>query len=202
MVGFNRRFSPHIQALKKALGPDPGPMHLTATMNAGAVAADSWVQDLAVGGGRIIGEACHLLDLLAHLAGSPIAAVCMNALGPEPGPGTDNASILIRFANGSNGVVNYFANGHKGYAKERLEIFSRGRVAVVDNFRRTEAFGFAGFRGLKTRIDKGHAAQFRLLCERLRSGGEAPIPFAEIENATRASFASIESLMSGGWVGI
>jgi predicted dehydrogenase len=109
-------------------------MHLTATMNAGAVPADSWVQDPAVGGGRIIGEACHLLDLLAYLAGSPIAAVCMHALGPHPGADTDNASILIRFANGSNGVVNYFANGHKGYAKERVEVFSQGRVAVVDKF--------------------------------------------------------------------
>ena len=143
--------------------------------------ADSWVQDLAVGGGRIIGEACHLLDLLAYLAGSTIAAVCMNALGPHPGADTDNASILIRFANGSNGVVNYFANGHKRYAKERVEVFSQGRVAVVDNFRRTEAFGFAGFRGLKTRIDKGHAAQFRLLCERLRSGGEAGKPELELQ---------------------
>jgi len=199
-VGFNRRFSPHIQAIKKALGDKPGPMNLAATMNAGYIPQDVWVQDMETGGGRIIGEACHYLDLLAYLADSPIEAVCMNALGPAPQVNTDNASILIRFANGSNGVVNYFANGNKGYSKERVEVFSQGRVAVIDNFRRTEAYGFKGFKGLKTRIDKGHGAQFKLITERLKNGGEALIPFADIENVTLASFACIESMIKGEWV--
>ena len=199
-VGFNRRFSPHIQAIKMALGDRPGPMNLTATMNAGFIPPDSWVQDLEVGGGRIIGEACHYLDLLAYLAASPIEAVCMSALGPNPQTSTDNASILIRFANGSNGVVNYFANGNKGYSKERVEVFSQGRVVVMDNFRRTEAYGFKGFKGLKTRIDKGHATQFRLLVQRMKSGGEALIPFSELVNATQASFACVESMTKGQWV--
>ena len=79
---------------------------------------------MEVGGGRIIGEACHYLDLLMYLAGSPIEAVCMNAMGTDPKDNTDNASILLRFANGSNGVVNYFANGNKGYSKERVEVYS------------------------------------------------------------------------------
>jgi predicted dehydrogenase/threonine dehydrogenase-like Zn-dependent dehydrogenase len=200
MVGFNRRFSPHIQAIKKALGENPGPLNLTATMNAGAIPTNVWVQDMQVGGGRIIGEACHYLDLLVYLAGSPIKAVCMNALGTAPGENTDNAAILLRFANGSNGVVNYFANGHKGYSKERVEVYSQGRVAVMDNFRKTEAYGFNGFKGLKTRIDKGHAAQFKLLTDRLRNGGEVLIPFHETENVTRASFACIECLKRDAWV--
>jgi len=200
MVGFNRRFSPHVQALRRALGPSPGPMNLVATMNAGAIPPDSWVHDMDIGGGRIIGEACHIMDLLSYLAGSPIQAVCMNAQGPNPTSKTDNASILLRFANGSNGVVNYFANGHKGYSKERIEVYSQGRTAVIDNFRRTEAYGFKGFRGLKTRIDKGHREQLRLLVERLHTGGQALIPFHEIENVTRASFACIESLQRGEWV--
>jgi predicted dehydrogenase/threonine dehydrogenase-like Zn-dependent dehydrogenase len=199
-VGFNRRFSPHIQAIKKALGDKPGPINLVATMNAGHIPPDVWVHDMDSGGGRIIGEACHYLDLLAFLAGSPIEAVCMNALGPAPQVNTDNASILIRFANGSNGVINYFANGNKGYSKERVEVFSQGRVAVIDNFRRTEAYGFKGFKGLKTRIDKGHGAQFKLITEQLKNGSEALIPFADIENVTLASFACIESMIKGEWV--
>ena len=201
-VGFNRRFSPHIQAIKKALGDQPHPINLVGTMNAGAIPPGIWVHDMQIGGGRIIGEACHYLDLLAYLAGSPIEAVCMNALGPAPQVNTDNASILLRFANGSNGVVNYFANGHKGYAKERVEVYSQGRVAVMDNFRCTTAFGFKGLTGLKTKIDKGHQAQFKMLTARLVQGGGVLIPFSEIENVTRASFACIESLKRGEWVSI
>jgi hypothetical protein len=97
---------------------------------------------------------------------------------------TLNASILLRFANGSNGVVNHFANGNKGYSKERLEIYSRGRIAVMNNFRRTKAFGFSGFKGLKTKIDKGHAAQFQMLTERLLKKENALISFDEIESVT------------------
>jgi predicted dehydrogenase/NADPH:quinone reductase-like Zn-dependent oxidoreductase len=198
-VGFNRRFSPHIQAIKKVLGDQPGPLNLTATMNAGAIPANVWVHDMETGGGRIIGEACHYLDLLMYLAQSPIEAVCMNAMGPNPKVNTDNVSILLRFENGSSGVVNYFANGHKGYSKERVEVYSQGRTMVMDNFRRTEAFGFSGFKGLKTAIDKGHLAQFKLLTDRLLNGGEALISFADIENVTMASFACIESMMRNAW---
>lgn len=201
-VGFNRRFSPHIQAIKHALGKSPGPMNLSATINAGAIPANAWVHDLAVGGGRIIGEACHFIDLLLYLAGSRIEAVCMNALGHSREVNTDNASILLRFSNGSNGVVNYFSNGHKGYSKERVEVYSQARVAIMDNFRRTEAFGFSGFNGLKSRIDKGHTRQFELLTDRVRNGGELLIPFAEIENVTRASFACLDSMLRNAWVSL
>lgn len=199
-VGFNRRFSPHVQAIKKAIGEKPGPMNIVATMNAGAIPPSVWVHDLEIGGGRIIGEACHYLDLAVFLTGSLIEAVCMNALGPSPKENTDNASILLRFANGSNGVINYFANGNKKYPKERLELYSQGRVAIVDNFRKTEAYGFPEFNGLKTKIDKGHATQFRVLTNRLINGGKALIPFNEIENVTLATLAAIESLKKGEWV--
>jgi predicted dehydrogenase/threonine dehydrogenase-like Zn-dependent dehydrogenase len=199
-VGFNRRFSPHIQAIKNALGDQPGPINLIATMNAGAIPANVWVQDMEVGGGRIVGEACHYLDLLIYLAGSPIEAVCMNALGTAPKENADNASILLRFVNGSNGVVNYFANGNKGYSKERVEVYSQGRTVVMDNFRRTEAFGFARFKGLRTKIDKGHVAQFKILTDRVLNGGESLMPFDVIENVTLASFAAIQSLMKGSWI--
>lgn len=199
-VGFNRRFSPHAVAIKKAMGQ--GPMNIVATMNAGFIPANVWVHDLKVGGGRIIGEACHYIDLCAYLTGSKVVAVCMNAMGNAPEENTDNASLLLRFADGSNAVVNYFANGSKAYSKERLEVYSQERTVVMDNFRRTEAFGLKGFKGLKTSIDKGHKAQFKELISRVQNGGGPVIPFESIVNTTRASFAAIESLKQGGWVKI
>jgi len=199
-VGFNRRFSPHIQAIKKALGRNPGIMNINATMNAGYIPPEVWVHDLRVGGGRIIGEACHYLDLCVHLTGSEIHSVCMNALNENPQENTDNASILVRFKNGSNAVINYFSNGTKSYSKERVEVFSRERVFVTDNFRTTKGFGAKGFKNLKTKIDKGHKNQFNTFVERIQSGGEPLIPFNELINVTRASFAAIQSLRERRWV--
>ncbi len=198
-VGFNRRFSPHILAIKKALGNNPGPININATMNAGAIPANVWVHDLLVGGGRIIGEACHYLDLGVFLTGSEIKSVCMNAMGENPKANTDNASILVRFKNGSSAVINYFSNGAKSYNKERIEVFSRERVFIMDNFCTTKGFGAKGFRNLKTKIDKGHRTQFQTYIQRIKDGGEALIPFSEIVNVTKASFAAIESLREGRW---
>jgi predicted dehydrogenase len=114
-VGFNRRFSPFAVKLKSLVGD--GPKNIVATMNAGFIPADMWVHDLAIGGGRIIGEACHFIDLCSYIAGSRITSVCMNAMGENPEENTDNASILLRYENGTNAVINYFANGSKSYAQ-------------------------------------------------------------------------------------
>ena len=202
MVGFNRRFSPHMQAIKKALGQNPGPVNVVATMNAGFIPGNAWVHDLQTGGGRIIGEACHYFDLCLYLAGSEIEMVCMNALGENPEENTDNASILLKFKNGSNAVVNYFANGAKSYSKERVEVFSRERVFITDNFRTTKGFGAKGFRNLKTRINKGHKNQFREYIHRIKAGGEPLISFNELVNVTKASFAAIQSLKEKRWVNV
>jgi len=113
---------------------------------------------------------------------------------------TDNASILLRYENGSNAVINYFANGNKAYSKERIEVHSQGRSLVMDNWRTLRGFGFKGFSRLKKKQDKGHSEQFRLLIERVKNGGPALIPFEEIVNTTMASFAAIESLREGRWV--
>ncbi|MBL0701392.1 MAG: bi-domain-containing oxidoreductase [Desulfosarcina sp.] len=198
MVGFNRRFAPLARKMKELLGV--GVVNIVATMNAGEVPAGSWVHDLAVGGGRIIGEACHFIDLYTYLTGSRVAAVCMNAMGQSPEENTDNASILLRYENGSNAVINYFANGNKAYSKERVEVHSQGRSLVMDNWRTLRGFGFKGFSKLKKKQDKGHIEQFRLLIDRIKNGGEALIPFEEIVNTTRASFAAIKSLKQGRWV--
>ena len=201
-VGFNRRFSPHIAAIKKAVGNNPGPMNIVATMNAGFIPANVWVHDLQSGGGRIIGEACHYIDLCVFLAGSEVKSLCMSALGENPEENTDNASILLKFKNGSNAVVNYFANGAKSYSKERIEVFSRERVFIMDNFRTTKSYGAKGFKDLKTKIDKGHKAQFQQYIKRIKEGGEPLIPMDEIVNVTKASFAAIQSLKEKRWIDI
>ena len=167
-VGFNRRFSPFAEKMRRLLGD--GPKNIVATMNAGFIPREVWVHDLEIGGGRIIGEACHFIDLCSFLAGSEVVAVCMNALGENPEENTDNASILLRYANGTNAVINYFANGSKSYAKERVEVFSQERVLVLDNWRKLTGYGFKGFSSMKAGMDKGQKRQFTLLNERIREG--------------------------------
>jgi len=197
-VGFNRRFSPHAQKMKSLLGN--APMNIVATMNAGFIPATSWVHDRAVGGGRILGEACHFIDLITFLTGSRVVAVCMNAMGLNPSETTDSASILLRYENGSTGVINYFSNGSKAYSKERIEAYSQERTLVLDNFRTLDGYGFKNFSKQKTAQDKGHAAQFQALIERIREGGNPLIPFDEIVNTTQATFAALRSLKEGRWV--
>jgi predicted dehydrogenase len=157
---------------------------------------------MMVGGGRIIGEACHFMDLISYFTGSKITAVCMNAMGINPAANTDNASILLQYENGSTGVINYFANGSKDYAKERVEVYSQEKTMVLDNFQVTTGYGTRNFSKLKTNLDKGHNNQFRQLTERVKNGGAALIPFDEIINTTLASLAAIESLKNKQWVTI
>lgn len=201
-VGFNRRFSPHARKMKELLGMAPGPMNVIATFNAGHIPPDSWVHDPAVGGGRIIGEACHFVDLITFLTDSHIVEVCASGMGKGVTSTTDNATILLKYANGSHGVVNYFANGHKSYAKERVEVYSQGRNLILDNFRELRCYGLRGFSKLKTRQDKGHGEQFQLFVQRVREGGEPLIPLAEILNTTEACFAAVESMVSGAWISL
>ena len=126
----------------------------------------------------------------------------MNAMGMNPQANADNASILLQYENGSTGVINYFANGSKAYSKERIEVYAQERTIITDNFRLTEGYGTGGFSKLKTNVDKGHAAQFKLLVERVRNGGKALIPMEEIVNTTLASFAAVESLMKHEWIAL
>lgn len=177
-------------------------MNVIATMNAGHIPANVWVHDMKVGGGRIIGEACHYMDLLTYLTGSKIKSVCMNAMGINLEENTDNASILLKYENGSTGVINYFANGSKAYSKERVEVYSQERTLIMDNFRITRGYGFKGFKKLKTKMDKGHKAQFMELIASIKQGGKALIPMEELVNTTRASFAAVESLKLGARVNV
>lgn len=199
-VGFNRRFSKFSEKIKHYSGS--GTKNITMTINAGFIPPDIWLQDMEVGGGRIIGEGCHFIDLCSYIAGSEIEAVCMNALGPNARENTDNVSIMLRYRNGSNAVINYFSNGAKSYPKERIEVFSQGTVLWLDNWRKLKGFGVKGFSAMSSVMDKGHKRQFELLNECITKGGKALIPFESLENTTKASFAAIESLKQGTWIKI
>ena len=198
-VGFNRRFSPHIIKMK-SLVDSQTPKNIIATMNAGFIPPEVWVHDMEVGGGRIVGEACHYIDLITYLTGSKVKAVCMSALGVTPKENTDNASIMLKYENGDHAVINYFSNGNKAYSKERVELYAEEKVFVMDNFRTLKGYGTKGFSSMKTKLDKGHKTQFQTLIFRARAGGDALIPFDDLVNTTKASFAAIESLKTGAWV--
>lgn len=196
MVGFNRRFSPHTVKIKKLLIGRNEPLCMNMTVNAGYIPPDHWTQDPKIGGGRIIGEACHFIDLLSFLSDSRILSVSAAMMGSKISTCNDNLSITLGFDDGSVGIVNYFANGSKKYPKETLEIFSERRVLRLDNFRSLSGYGFNGFRGFKAlRQDKGHHAEIKTFVDSVASGGQQLIPFAELLNVTRASFAAVESAL-------
>lgn len=199
-VGFNRRFAPQVQTMRKLLaGHAATPKCLVMTVNAGAIPFDNWNHDPTIGGGRIIGEGCHFIDLMRYLVGHPIERISAMVIG---GAGAqveraDKMTLTLAFKDGSLGTVHYFANGHKSYPKERLEVFCDGRILVLDNFRALHGYGFAGFNKQKLwQQDKGHAACIDAFVQAVRSGQSAPIPFEELVEVTRASFDAV-SIASG-----
>ncbi|MFW6170966.1 MAG: Gfo/Idh/MocA family protein, partial [Planctomycetota bacterium] len=199
MVGFNRRFSPHVAELTKVLKGHSDPLCMTMTVNAGYIPPDHWTQDPQRGGGRIIGEACHFLDLLASIAGAPIEHISAMRVGGNQPVRDDKMSIIMGFGDGSVGTVNYFANGAKSYPKETLEVFSDNRVLRLDNFRILRGYGVKGFKKFKSRRqDKGHKAEVAAFVKRIAEGGEALIPIEELLNTTRASFAAMLSARDKG----
>jgi len=197
MVGYNRRFAPLTSLLKSRLAGRTQPLAMTFTCNAGAVPADHWTQDPRIGGGRILGEACHFVDLLHFIADeSPITRVVTSKHGLDDGQNLgDTVAITLNFADGSLGHINYFANGPKNYPKERLQVFSEGRVLVLDNFRRLAAYAFGRGKGKRCLAqDKGHAAGFRAFVEAVANGQESPIGFESLVNTTKASLAAVDSM--------
>ena len=126
----------------------------------------------------------------------------MNAMGINPEENTDNASILLKYENGSNAVINYFSNGSKSYSKERLEVYSQERTLVMDNWRKLKGYGFKGFSNSSSKQDKGHLNQFQALIKQQKNGGVPIISFNEIVNTTKASLAAVESLITRKWVEI
>ena len=169
-------------------------------MNAGAVPSDSWLHDRNIGGGRLVGEAVHLVDLITFLTGSRVTRVCLNAIGQSPADTTDSATLLLQYANGATGTVHYFANGSAAYAKERVEAYSQGRTLVLDNYRKLTGFGFKKFSRMAGRQDKGHRALLSRMATLLHQGGNPPIPFADSVNATQTVLAALQSGREQRWV--
>ena len=185
MVGFNRRFAPQVRKIKALLTGVQGAKSFVLTVNAGAIPPGHWTHDVAVGGGRIIGEACHFVDLLRFLAGVPIEwhrATRMDSATQ------DTASIQLKFTDGSIGTVHYFANGSKSFPKERLEVFAGGRVLQLDNFRKLTGFGWPGFNKMNLwRQDKGQNACAAAFVRAVEQGEPSPIPIGvllEVERIT------------------
>jgi predicted dehydrogenase/threonine dehydrogenase-like Zn-dependent dehydrogenase len=190
MVGFNRRFSPQVQKMKALLGAVKEPKSLIMTMNAGAIPADHWTQDEAVGGGRIIGEACHFIDLMRFLVGSPIVSIQARRMGDTPAVAVteDKASIILGFEDGSFGTIHYLANGAASFPKERVEVFAAGRVLQLDNFRKLKGFGWPGFKKLNLwKQNKGQSECAAAFLESVGQGKATPIPSDEIFEVARVS---------------
>lgn len=200
IVGFNRRFSPYSVKAKEFL-KNSSSIQVIATMNSGKIPHTDLLHDLNYGGGRIIGEACHYIDLISYFTGSKVMSVMMAASGMETKLNTDTASLFLKYENGSLGVMNYFSTGHNSYPKEKIEIFSDGRTMVIDNFRSLKTFGFKNS-GMSGSQDKGHREQYKQFLNFLRHGGTAPVSFAEIVNTTKASLGAIDSLRERKWIDI
>jgi predicted dehydrogenase/threonine dehydrogenase-like Zn-dependent dehydrogenase len=185
MVGFNRRFSPQIQKVKSLLSSVSGPKSIVMTVNAGAIPSDHWTQDKAIGGGRIVGEACHFIDLLRHLIGYEFESYSKVSMDSPTG---DTMSLHFEFVDGSIGTVHYFAEGNKAFPKERLEVFASGNILQLDNFRKLTGYGWKNFKKMNLRNqDKGQTACSKAFVEAVQSGTESPIPFEEIAEVSRVA---------------
>ncbi|HLB41654.1 MAG TPA: bi-domain-containing oxidoreductase [Gammaproteobacteria bacterium] len=186
MVGFNRRFAPHIQKVKSLLEQVNEPKSFIMTVNAGEIPATHWTQDQAIGGGRIIGEVCHFIDLIRFLAASSITQAHIVRLGNMLND--DKVSISLSFADGSFGTIHYLANGHKSFPKERLEIFSSGRILQLDNFRELRGYGWPGFKKMKLwRQDKGQKSCVRQFIDTVKNNLDSPLPIEELIEVSRVT---------------
>lgn len=199
MVGFNRRFAPHIVKMKKLLEAKREPKSFIITVNAGAIPADHWTQDAAVGGGRIIGEGCHFIDLMRFLVGHPITGHQAMMIGNAPGIDIrdDKVSITLTFADGSFGTIHYLSNGGKAFPKERVEVFCGDAVLQMDNYRTLRGYGWAGFNKMSLwKQDKGQYACAEAFLAAIRNGKPAPIPYEEVMESSRVSIEIAHSLQS------
>lgn len=190
MVGFNRRFAPQSRRARDLLAGIAEPKTFVMTVNAGALQQEHWAHDREVGGGRILGEACHFIDLLRYLCGYPVVAFQVATMRRPDGSDSadDRVTFTLRFSDGSIGTVHYWANGHKSFPKERLEIFCAGRILQLDNFRRLTGFGWAGFRKLNLwRQDKGQKACAAAFVDAVRLGHGSPIPINEVLEVSRVA---------------
>ena len=193
MLGFNRRFSPFSRKIKALLDQVEEPKSFMMTVNAGFLPADNWNHDPKIGGGRIIGEACHFIDFLRFLTGHSIKSLKLDCLESQTGRLRDVVTINLGFADGSIASIHYWANGDKSFPKERLEVFAGGRILQLDNFRALKAYAWPGFRKSSTSSqDKGHKEAFSAFVSAVQKGEASPIPFEEILEVSRFTLEAAE----------
>jgi predicted dehydrogenase/threonine dehydrogenase-like Zn-dependent dehydrogenase len=197
MVGFNRRFAPQVQIMKRLLGTVKVPKSFVMVMNAGAIPVDHWTQSQAVGGGRIIGEACHHIDLMRFLAGAPIVSVHARRMGDTDAETVteDKASITLGFEDGSFGTIHYLANGGSSFPKERIEVFAAGRTLQLDNFIKLRGFNWPRFNKHKLwRQDKGQKTCAEAFVKAVEQGGAPPIPATDLFEVAQVTIEAAEML--------
>lgn len=185
LVGFNRRFATQIHKIKSLLESVKAPKTFVMTVNAGSIPPDHWTQDPQSGGGRILGEACHFIDLLRFLASSPITHHTTTRMAGQTG---DTATVQLSFQDGSIGSIHYLANGSRRFPKERLEVFAAGGVLQLDNFRKLKGYGWHGFSSMTLwRQDKGQRACAAAFVDAIENGKPSPIPFDELMEVSRVT---------------
>ena len=196
MVGFNRRFAPHALKLRDFVRASNEPLVMNYRVNAGFLPLSHWTQDPEQGGGRIIGEACHFVDFLTWLAGSPIASVHATALANRGHYRDDNFVATLGFEDGSIGTITYVANGDKSFPKERLEVFGGGAVGVLDDFRTLTLVRGNQSKTTQSRLrqDKGHQGEWRAFADSILAGGPSPIPIGELINVTATCFEILKAI--------
>jgi polar amino acid transport system substrate-binding protein len=195
MVGFNRRFAPLIQNVKKHLNSSV-PVAINYRINAGVVAADHWTQNPKIGGGRIIGEVCHFIDLCRFIAGASITYV--SAIAMKSASNTeDTVCIQLQFENGSVATINYFANGPKELPKEQIEVFASGSSYIINDFKILTIYNKSK-KVISSNQDKGHSTELVEFVNAIKNGTKTPIPFQEIYESMLTTFKSIYSLRNNG----
>ncbi|RJP49960.1 MAG: hypothetical protein C4583_11470 [Anaerolineaceae bacterium] len=202
LTGFNRRFSPLAQSLSSFLLPRNEPLHVHYRINAGYIPPNHWTQDETLGGGRIIGEACHFVDFITFLVGAAPVSVTAYALPDNGKYREDNVSMTFTFPDGSIGVVDYLANGDKSFAKERVEVFCAGAVMVLDDFRSLQMIRDGKKKEERKAQDKGWADEWKAFAKSIREGGAPPIPYEQLIGVTRATFAAVESIRANTSISI
>jgi len=195
MVGFNRRFSPHIIEVKKRFRDIP--LSINYRINAGIVPKEHWVHDPDIGGGRILGEVCHFIDLCSYTTGSEISAVTAFTLADAKSM-HDTVVVNLSMKNGSVATISYFANGNSELQKERMEIFGGGSVAIIDDFKTMNWYGTKTTSHKLSNQDKGHAMEMKLFAKSILQGSELPIPFRETYKSMKATFLAIDSSKNNG----
>jgi predicted dehydrogenase len=200
MVGYNRRFAPLVVEAKRHLDPIREPKAVVITVNAGMLPSDHWHHDRREGGGRLLAEGCHFIDLLRHVVGHPperVEAVQMGAAGGRLND--DQIAVTIRFQDGSLGTLHYLGNGPASFPKERIEVFVAGRALQIDNFRVLRAYGWPGVRTIRHwRQDKGHGAEMKAFVRAVEAGGPSPIRYEELIEGMRLCFQAQETAAERG----